>query len=597
MSILEKIRPMLQNVANAIGVILDADIVICDDEGNFIAHKDTYIQRKGTEPYLPFNRAVIEGGVSIILENPGKNSLCKGCSNENNCPQKLEIIVPFTYQKKIIGYIGVVTFSEKMRKSMLARKIELMVFLEQMQNLIVRAVKEYDVTCKLNRMMSEQVTVMNSVDSGIISCDLEGVIYNCNSILLNQIKQRREEVIGNKIQNIFPNSFTVNDVLENKRNSAAREYSYSREGFHAKFVVAGGVILGANENPEGAVFVIRDIKEVLAYIHNTHGKTIEYALADIIGVSPAMEELKQKIRVIAPSQSTVLIRGETGTGKELVARAIHVLSPRRNQPFVAINCAAIPDTLLEGELFGYEDGSFTGGKSGGKAGKFEYANGGTVFLDEIGDMPLHLQTKILRTLQEKAVERIGGCTQIKLDIRVISATHQNIEKKIMLSEFREDLYYRLNVIPLSIPPLRKRPEDIKPLTEYFVWKFNKIANKNIEVIDDEFWEALMRYDWPGNIRQLQNTIEYAVAFEETNKLTIKNLSPSVRELISEQEKDNGYNLEARVQATERKIILRALQLQDNDPDAVNKAAQLLGISRSTLYRKARKLGIQLLESG
>jgi transcriptional regulator with PAS, ATPase and Fis domain len=288
-----------------------------------------------------------------------------------------------------------------------------------------------------------------------------------------------------------------------------------------------------------------------------------------------------------------LVRGETGTGKELAVRAIHSLSPRRNAPFVAINCSAIPDTLLESELFGYEEGTFTGAKSGGKAGQFEFANGGTIFLDEIGDMPLHLQAKMLRVLQDKVVQRVGGHHSIQLDIRVIAATNQDLESKIEQKEFREDLYYRLNVIPLMIPPLRKRSMDILPLTSFFLSRFNKLLDKDISEISEEFKTAIVQYDWPGNIRELQNAIEYAINIENNNVLTKESLPPKIQNWIKTNSVDEELNLDSRIVELEREMMLKVLQIHGADAEGVIKVAETLGISRSTLYRKAKRAGIHI----
>ncbi len=591
MSILQNVKPVLENVTNAISVILGTDIVICDDEGNYIALNETYLSRKGTQAYKPFIYGVIEGGVPIIVDNPGDHYLCKGCSNEGKCPQKIEVIVPFTYKERTIGYISAISFSEEMKLNILNRKTENIIFLEQMQGLIVKAVTEYDLTRKLNHTMNEMLTMMNSVNSGLISCNMDGKIINCNDVFLNQIKCLRDDIIGENLHQVFPNSHTVEYVLNNGINCEEHEYTYFKNGSNYKLVIAGRVIKNKDRNIEGAVFVVSRMTDIHKMIYNTQGKTIEYKPDDIIGVSEDIQELKRKIRTIAPSCSTVFIRGETGTGKELVARAIHALSQRCDKPFVAINCAAIPDSLLEGELFGYEDGSFTGGRSGGKAGKFEYANGGTIFLDEIGDMKLHLQAKILRTLQEKSVIRIGGCNPIKLDIRIISATHQDVESKIKLNEFREDLYYRLNVIPLSIPPLNKRKEDIIPLARFFMETYNKLANKNVQGISKEFSDALMQYCWPGNIRQLQNVIEYAIAFAESDELTFDNLSPIIKSFIKDKNDGREFNLENQVEDFEKELIMKAIRIYSDDPKGITKVIEILGISRSTFYRKAKKLGI------
>jgi two-component system, NtrC family, response regulator PilR len=244
------------------------------------------------------------------------------------------------------------------------------------------------------------------------------------------------------------------------------------------------------------------------------------SLDNIIGASPAMEKLKQTIRTVASTQSTVLIYGESGTGKELVARAVHTCSPRATEPFVSINCGAFPETLLESELFGYVKGAFTGANQN-KRGLFEVANGGTIFLDEIGEMNLTMQVKLLRVLQERCVRPVGGTDEIAIDVRVLAATNRDLERQVAENAFREDLYYRLNVIPVTVPPLRDRREDLPLLVNHFVKKYAPVAGKNIARVKAESISALANYDWPGNVRQLENTIERAVALEAGEELNVE----------------------------------------------------------------------------
>ncbi len=244
------------------------------------------------------------------------------------------------------------------------------------------------------------------------------------------------------------------------------------------------------------------------------------SLENIIGVSSAMEKLKQTIRTVASTQSTVLIYGESGTGKELVARAVHVCSPRVAEPFVSINCGAFPETLLESELFGYVKGAFTGA-SQNKRGLFEVAEGGTVFLDEIGEMSLTMQVKLLRVLQERSVRPVGATEEIAIDVRLIAATNRDLDKQVAENTFREDLYYRLSVIPISVPPLRERREDVPLLVNHFLKKYAPGAGKTVARVDKQSLELLSSYDWPGNVRQLENTIERAVALETGDELHVE----------------------------------------------------------------------------
>jgi len=315
---------------------------------------------------------------------------------------------------------------------------------------------------------------------------------------------------------------------------------------------------------------------------------IQYTLNSIIGDHPAMEDLKSKIQKVAKSPSAVLITGETGTGKELFARAIHFSSHRQHKPFMPINCAAIPESLLESELFGYEEGAFSGAKRKGKSGLFELANGGTLFLDEIGDMPLHLQAKLLRVLQDHQIRRIGGSKFIHLDVRIVAATNQNIEKQIAEDKFRSDLYYRLNIINLSIPPLRERFSDIEYLANYFLKKYAFEFHMDFFGFGEGIMNIFRQYDWPGNVRELENTIEYMVNIEESKYLTYSSLPEKLKSLSILP----SLSLQDQIDSYERKIIIDALERHGYDLSGKEKTAQELSIGLRTLYRKVEKLEIE-----
>jgi len=309
---------------------------------------------------------------------------------------------------------------------------------------------------------------------------------------------------------------------------------------------------------------------------------------DLIGSSPKFRALMTLVEMVSPVDSAVLIQGETGTGKEVIARAIHEASPRRNHRFVALNCAAIPSALLESELFGHERGAFTGACTQTK-GRFQMADGGTLFLDEIGDMPLELQPKLLRALQEQEFEPLGSTQTVRVNVRVVAATNQDLGQLVSKKLFRVDLFYRLNVIPICLPPLRERVQDILPLTEFFVAKFAARLNKPIDLIPDEVVAALQAHDWPGNIRELQNFIERAVLFSPGSvlrlpldfKQTVKQSSETASRTLAE---------------ADRAHILETLQQTDWMIGGQDGAANRLGLARTTLIYKMRKLGIETRRS-
>jgi formate hydrogenlyase transcriptional activator len=307
--------------------------------------------------------------------------------------------------------------------------------------------------------------------------------------------------------------------------------------------------------------------------------------SNLIGSSPKFRAVLEEVARVAPVDSSVLIQGETGTGKEVIARAIHEASPRRSHRFVALNCAAIPGALLESELFGHERGAFTGACTQTK-GRFQMADGGTLFLDEIGDMPLELQPKLLRALQEREFERLGSTQTVRVNVRVVAATNQDLGQLVNKKLFRADLFYRLNVIPLFLPALRERVQDILPLTEFFVAKFSARLNKLIDSIPDDVVEVLKAHDWPGNIRELQNCIERAVLFSPGSvlrlpldlKQTVKQSSESAARTLAD---------------ADREHILETLEQVNWLIGGQDGAANRLGLPRTTLIYKMRKLGIEV----
>lgn len=336
----------------------------------------------------------------------------------------------------------------------------------------------------------------------------------------------------------------------------------------------------------------------------------------IIGESKPIREVFEIIEKAAPATSTVMVFGESGTGKELVARALHSHSLRANKPFVAVNCAAIPHELLESELFGYEKGAFTGANNA-RIGRMELANEGTIFLDEIGDMPMTLQVKLLRVLSEREIDRIGGSKAIPIDVRVVAATHRNLEQAVQNGKFREDLYYRLNIIPIFIPPLRERGSDIPLLVSYFLNQFNRTRSGFEKSVSEEAMAILMNYEWPGNIRELANFIERMVVLSSGSVIGPRDLpekvfgdtpranwipleepeleeSPaqvlqnSLRKTYSMSLPDEGMNLKKAVENFEKGLILEALEKTDW---VKNKAAGLLGLNRTTLVEKLKKMNI------
>ena len=311
----------------------------------------------------------------------------------------------------------------------------------------------------------------------------------------------------------------------------------------------------------------------------------KYHFENLIGDSPKMQDVYNIIKKVARTDTTLLIRGESGTGKELVSKAVHYASPRSQRPIVAVNCAALPETLLESELFGYNKGAFTGAVKD-KEGLFESANGGTIFLDEIGSIPVSMQMKLLRVLQEKTVRKVGGNKDIAVDVRIISATNEDLEAKIADGSFREDLYYRLSVIPVDLPPLRNRKEDIPLLAMHFIKDFNKNENRDAEILPDAM-KALLAYDWPGNVRELENVIRRAATLCDNDLVNLQDLPLKIKEVTPVDHSSatvdyRGHSLKSYLREKEKEYIQKVLEVAGGEKE---KAADMLGISLATFYRK------------
>lgn len=408
--------------------------------------------------------------------------------------------------------MGLICYEQEHIEKVKDERRGLLNFIQSMCELIALKLKEEDVRRReqmVLRKLDNQNQVLNQVleqiSDGYVLLDAENVIRNINRKALKLFKMDHDQVLGQNILDLIPDPVFHSMILDESVNV----YEKIRIG----------------EGSYGALFYkVADGREDLAKILNF--KTIEnigsriageafrenqITFDHILGRSDRMKRLREIAQKVAKTMPNILLTGETGTGKEMFARAIHNASDRCGNPFITVNCAAIPMELLESELFGYDEGAFTGAKKGGKIGKFELANTGTIFLDEIGDMPFHLQAKLLRVLQERRLERVGGNRQIPLNIRIISATNRNLDQMVEEGKFREDLYYRLNIFEIHLPPLRERPGDIPLLVHYFINKYRSFFEVDVEGIDQEAMDCLCRYTWKGNIRELENVVQYMIS--------------------------------------------------------------------------------------
>lgn len=446
----------------------------------------------------------------------------------------------------------------------------------------------------LNQTYNYMESIIDNVDKGIMIVDKQGKITNINKFGAYMFQKEKEFLIKEDIYHIVPDLGNILDELNNDNSTIIKEVKLKHTSSYKTELVFKGII--HKEQIIGMVITMSNMKEDYD-IKSATGAFLTFN--DIIGESAAIKNVVTNSKIIANSPSTVLIQGESGTGKEVLAQAMHNYSLRRNKKFVAINCGAIPANIIESELFGYEDGTFTGGKKGGKPGKFEVADGGTIFLDEIGEMPLDMQVNLLRVLQESRVTRLGGSTEIPIDVRVIAATNKNLKEEIKKGTFREDLYYRLCVIPINLPPLRERNDDIRKLIEYFLRIKSFKLNKPIPKIDSELYTSLLSYSWPGNIRQLENYIENIVnlegkisfdLWEEGNKKYINDNINKVDLIENNNQLCENQNNNFNLNYLERKTIEKAIKFFGNN---MTKTAKELGISRNTLYLKMKKYGIEV----
>ncbi|MCL6560158.1 MAG: sigma 54-interacting transcriptional regulator, partial [Firmicutes bacterium] len=432
---------------------------------------------------------------------------------------------------------------------------------------------------------------VDAVYEGVIAVDGEGTITHFNRSAERMFGTRKERMVGKDSKSVLP-ALPLDEVLQDGKGFTSREVFINHEGRKLHLIsTAKPIKVGeGEESVAGVVVSFRDFRETQKLAYEIMSTQEIMAFDDIIGTSEQLLEVKAKAKKIAGSNSTVLIVGESGTGKEIFARAIHAAGPHGHKPFVAINCGAIPEALLESELFGYEEGAFTGARRGGKPGKFELADGGAIFLDEIGNMSLYLQAKLLRVLQDRRIERVGGTRVIPVDIRIIAATNSDLQEMVQKNLFREDLYYRLSVIPLVIPPLRERKEDIHQLLEYFTKRFSKLLGKDIDGLTGEALKACLNHSWPGNVRELVNAVEYAINLEESRLITMESLPPRVREATNKKSQNGLPRVSPLLPLAqlEKNAITRALEEYGWTDEGKTAAARALGISRATIYRKIQK---------
>lgn len=581
-----KIVSNVQKISEAIASVISVDVTVVDRNYIRIAGTGRYrdcLSEKVNEKSA-FGVALAKGE-SFIIENPREHFACLECENAYNCKEFAEVCCPINVGNDTVGVIGLIAFEEEQRKAILNNKANLMNFLNRMADLISSKLLEEENIEKVKLLAGELEIVLDSVDRGIIVANHRGKILHYNTQALELFNLTEKEILSTNIKDLI-GILDFNWIIEKRKNLKNKEFTYKNSNHNFRGIFDAKPI-SIGDKSFSIVCTFSNISDFLKTVNNITTGTMVTSFDSIIGDSNCLEQVKNQAEKAAKSTSTVLIQGESGTGKELFARAVHFHSNRAKGPFISINCAAIPEQLLESEFFGYEDGAFTGARRGGTSGKFELANKGTIFLDEIGDMAIHLQTKLLRVVQEYAIEKIGGKESIPIDVRIIAATNKDLEKKVLEGEFRQDLFYRLNVIPLNIPPLRDRKEDIVILVDYLLDKCNSKLGKHINKIDDVCLEIFMNYEWPGNVRELENTIEYAVNMCGSSVIRTIDLPKRMKasETISEGSKVIGI---IPIKELEKMEIKKALEYFGHSKQAITKAAEALKLSRATLYRKLKE---------
>ncbi len=443
--------------------------------------------------------------------------------------------------------------------------------------------------------------IIEAVHDGILVIDKEGIVQIVNEEYTNITGVKKQHIIGKPLVNVRPGALLPTVLKTGKckegvfRKEKGLEYVVDMAPIYNQGEIIGAVSVCKSVPEVYQLSVeLKKSKKRVNQLVNTIGRIhqVKYTFSDIIGTNQRLKKVIDQAKKIAPTDLNILVTGESGTGKELFAQAIHHASNRKSYPFVPVNCAAIPTSLLESELFGYEEGAFTHSKKDGKFGLFELANKGTLFLDEIGDMPSDLQAKLLRVLQEGTFRKIGALKEQQIDVRIIAATNKDLLNMVQKEHFREDLYYRINTVHLAVPALRDRMDDIPEIVSAFMKTQTDFKGYQIE---EEVMNTLVHYDWPGNIRQLKNTIHYAINMADHNVITFENLPETIKLPFLQTNRKNHslQSLDALLKETERKAIIEVLQETGVTVIGKKAAAKKLGISLASLYNKMSKLQIEM----
>lgn len=582
-----------QQTIDAMCSVLELQVTIVDEKARRIAGTGCFssnIDESLPKGYV-FQR-VINTGDKFFIENPGKTKYCEECLERDICREMATLLVPVKLDDKIIGGIGLAAMTCDEKTKLVNNIDSYTVFIEKMAELLSAKVKS-ELELNKNLILANNLNaIIESYPYGILAMDSMGIVthFNRNSELILNILAKN--IINKQYSEKISCDFLEKTLSSGESFKSVKTSFIINNGTEVELILSIQPIL-QNSKIEKIVCFFQEYKENNK-INKIIQDNVKYSCNNIQGQSKELYRVLNLIKRVAYSNTTVLITGESGTGKELFAKALHYESNRSNEAFIAINCSAIPDNLLESELFGYAKGAFTSASNAGKIGKFELANKGTIFLDEIGDMPINLQAKLLRVLQEKKIEKLGDTKSIFVDIRIIAATNKDLKELIDKKLFREDLYYRINVIPLQLPPLRNRKGDVPILANYFLKKHDLLMLKNIKGFLPETISILNNYNWPGNVRELENVIEYALNMENSefiqpDSLPLDIINYNKKDDIKVEIKSTSENLQSTIDEVEKMKLYELLSLYGDSTESKKVIAKKLNISLSTLYRKLRKL--------
>lgn len=569
---IDKLSEEIDFILSIIKKYFDIDSAIFNTNYELVSSTKNYLKNKGHTVHPNFLIDALKKE-NIIVNNPGTMPSCAGCRFKDNCPSTIELLNRLKYNDEIFGVISFTSFTKEGHDKIVANIKKYMSLVDNFSKIIANSIfyiLKYDSSISEKLLISK---TLDFIEDGIIITDTKGNIDHINNSALEMFSYCNMQV--KSIRQLFDKNI-LPVILSNKPISNVTSTTNN-----SKIKISSTPIIEDNTNTGIIIKLSNNIDCDKNTKNVCSDESLPYSLDSIKGSSNLLNKIKDKIVKVKDSTSTVLITGETGTGKGLLAKAIHYESNRWDKPFITVNCTSIPENLFESELFGYEGGAFTGAKKEGKPGKFELANEGTLFLDEIGEMPLNLQAKLLRVLQDSTFERVGGVNQINVNVRIIAATNKDILKLIEEKKFRADLYYRINVIPIKIPSLKERKNDIIDIALNFLETYNNKLYKNIIGFNEDVADLFNNYDWPGNIRQLENIIEYSVNMTCSDIIKIDDLPDEFLHLA----KSANNTSVNKVKENEHALIISTIDKYGWDVQGKTLAAKELGIGIRTLYRK------------